>query len=82
VSHEGRAEVGPAEYQVFAGLCLELQDLVGDRVPHDGGVPVGPLQVLENTILGMSGQMRANSTMAPVLEGFVSAVGQNPAISS
>ena len=39
-------------------------------------------RVLEYTILGMSRQMRANSTMGAVLEGSVSAVGQNPAISS
>lgn len=35
-----------------------------------------------STILGMPRQMRANWTMGPVLEGSVSAVGQNPAISS
>jgi hypothetical protein len=39
-------------------------------------------RVLEYTILGMSRQIRANSTMGPVLDGSVSAVGQNPAISS
>jgi hypothetical protein len=39
-------------------------------------------RVLENTILGMSRQMRANSTMGPLLDGSVSAVGQNLAISS
>ena len=36
----------------------------------------------ENTIFGMSRQMRANSTIGRVLSGSVSAVGQKPAISS
>jgi hypothetical protein len=39
-------------------------------------------RVLENTMLAMFRQMRANSTMGLVLEGSVSAVGQNPAMSS
>ena len=39
-------------------------------------------RVRENTNLGMSRQMRANSTIGPVLEGSASAVGQNSAISS
>ena len=39
-------------------------------------------RVLECTTFGMSRQMRATSIMGPVLEGSVSAVGQNPAISS
>jgi hypothetical protein len=33
-------------------------------------------RVVENTILGMSLQIRANSTTCPGAEGFVSAVGQ------
>src|SRR5215475_6714251 len=39
-------------------------------------------RVLENTILGMSRQMPANSTMGWVLAGSESAVGQNSAMSS
>jgi len=37
---------------------------------------------LENTIFGVSRQMPANSAIGLVLAGSVSAVGQNPAISS
>ena len=39
-------------------------------------------RVRENTIFGISRQIRANSTMGAVLAGSWSAVGQNPAISS
>lgn len=82
VLHESRGEVGATECQIAAWLCLELQDLLGDDVPRDGGVPVGPLQDPGVHDLGMSRQMRANSTMGAVLEGSVSAVGQNPAMRS
>jgi hypothetical protein len=38
--------------------------------------------LLENTIFGMSRQMRASATIGLVREGSASAVGQKPAISS
>ena len=39
-------------------------------------------RVRENTTLGMSRQMRANSRIGALLDGSWSAVGQKPAISS
>jgi hypothetical protein len=48
------------ERNVSAALGLEFNDLVGDDVSHDRGVPVGLLQVVEYTILGMSRHIAGN----------------------
>lgn len=39
-----RGEVGTAARQISARLRLEPYDLLDDDAPHDGDVPVGPLQ--------------------------------------
>lgn len=44
VLHEDRGEVGTAARQISARLRLEPYDLLDDDAPHDGDVPVGPLQ--------------------------------------
>ena len=60
----------------------DLHDLLGDEVSDHSGVPVGPLQGPGEHDLGHVPPDAGELDHGPGTRGAVSAVGQNPAISS